>query len=180
MGRPLVLHPFVPGLREADQRPTRMALAASGLPVVDVPTPPDQPLAYAAALRRWWWAGAGPLLVCEQDKEPTPAALAGLLSCSHPWCAVAYPIYPAQTLLPAPVMAAGAFRPDGSLRWLQEPEDWADTAGLGLCRFQGAARTVRPPLVPFGPQFDAQVAARLRAHGLRCHVHWPPIAHRHG
>ncbi len=136
------------------------------------------PDALAAAVRLAGLCG-DPLLLLEGDKVPHAGALAGMAACPHPVCVGAYPLWPAQTGLPAAVSSAGEAKA-GGIRWLRPGDEWATTAGLGIVSLRPywcAMQSQRLVLPDWGPAFDAEVWRALGS--PRIHVHWPLSAHQH-
>jgi hypothetical protein len=110
------LHTYAPTTPLARTRATWAALAALAdwwtaqghtLTVVRCATPTT----YERAVRHWW--GRTDLLLTEHDVVPTVQALADLLTCPEPVCAVAYPLYADPVTLPVlqAALAAAATSP---------------------------------------------------------------------
>ena len=116
------LHTYAPDTPLARTRATWAALAALAdwwtaqghtLTVVRCATPTT----YERAVRHWW--GRADLLLTEHDVVPTLAALADLLTCPAPVCAVAYPLHWPSTVWArvAAALAALAADPAQAARW---------------------------------------------------------------
>lgn len=87
----IILHPWVRGVRPADQAFCWSALAgaeAAGFTVEHLELPATDPFAYARGLRRVW--GRDALLVIEHDVEPSLALLEALRDCPEDLCTRLY------------------------------------------------------------------------------------------
>ena len=153
----LVLHPYVPGLRPADQQKSWEAL--SELPkhwVTDLRAwPCTGDLDYADGLNRYWDEGEVMVLV-EHDIAPTWDEVVELWMCPHPFCAMDY---------------AGPGWPS----WAANP----DASCIGFAKLDGRLRqkTDRRPVVPRVHWHD--VGGVLTQVFGRPHIHEGPVAHYH-
>lgn len=153
----VLLHPYVPGHRPADQCPTWEALAD----LLDMEggqqwhVPCRNPQDYAMALRVAGGSGAD-VLVVEHDIVPTRELVTELVACEHPFCATDY------------VVEAGRL-------WSSLPEG----LGLGLALVRTAAweAITQWPRVPQVAWTD--VAGVMRDRLPPVHVHPGPAQHSH-
>lgn len=181
----ILLHPFAPHVPVERRGATEQALSelvpVLGWDVRHVAMPADEPERYGRSLAELW--GLDDLAVCEHDVVPTAEALRGLEQCPRPLCAVAYLLHPPSTGLPAPVMAHRVFTPGPNpWRWVTPEDQWADLVALGLIRVRkevGWAVAPRWEPAPWAG-LDGRMSVYLAQLGLRWHVHWPVVEHRHG
>jgi hypothetical protein len=139
--------------------------------VVDWPT--TDPLDNAAAIQFFWNRGQT-LCVLEQDVAPTPEQLLALERCSEgEICNQATHVGGASRL----GYDFRIRRADGTLRWGNDSDEWADLWPLGCTVFRPTAMR-RIPLIPATPwnELDTVLAHAL---GGRAHVHLPAAAHNH-
>jgi hypothetical protein len=152
-----ILHPYVPGVRPADQQPCWEALARLHAEevgqVLDFPCQDDY--AYAAGLERWWFDGET-IVIVEHDIAPTPDQVRELVKCPELFCSMDY---------------AGPGWPS-----------WAAStiaACVGLAKLDGKLRkmTDRRPVVPRVHWHD--VGGTLWDVFGPAHIHTGPVAHYH-
>jgi hypothetical protein len=153
----LVLHPYAPGVRPADQQPCWEALAdlrfTHGYDVLDYPC--VGPFGYRDALASVWYWKADVVIV-EHDIVPSPLELKALEVCPLEFCAFDYQCH-------------------GKGTWSEIPEG----LGLGLSKLSlKARRSVLPtPQVPKVPWAD--LAGNMRDRLPPVHLHPQLADHRH-
>lgn len=151
----IILHCYVPGVREDDQAKCWGALVPvrERWPVVDIELPRSE-LAYAQALRRWW--GIDTLVNIEHDVAPSVEAVEALGMCPQPLC----------TRPPGGAPAQDA----GQVCWLG-----CTKIALGVQQLVPWAPILRP-----WDKLDVDLTATLQqASGAFWHVHREPLEHYH-
>jgi hypothetical protein len=153
----IVLHPYVPGLRPADQAPCWEALSRirkmSGFSVVDERCEEEHD--YAEVLDHHFMEYVGVIIV-EHDIAPTPEQAIEMASCPEMFCAMDY---------------AGPSWPS----WAAVPY----ATGIGLAKLSGRLKvgSTRRPFVPRVHWHD--VGGALEQVIGRPHVHPGPVVHHH-
>jgi hypothetical protein len=152
-----ILHPYVPGLRPADQAPCWEALSVlrdeRGWDVYDIPCVEEYD--YAEGLNDWWEA-LDDVIIVEHDIAPTVEQVRELEECPEPFCSMDY---------------AG---PSWS-SWAAVP--YAVCIGLAKLSSRLREGSTRRPFVPRVHWHD--VGGALEQVIGRPHVHPGPVAHYH-
>lgn len=153
----VLLHPYVPGHRPADQAPCWEALHQVAL---DTAVRVHHficstPYSYAIQLDALFGFGAD-VVICEHDIVPRTCQVMELELCPEDFCAYDY-------------------RVSKHKCWSQVK----GAIGLGLCRFRVAAQSsiVARPRVPQVPYHDLGSTLGLRLGPV--HLHYPLADHRH-
>lgn len=179
----IILHAFNPRTAAVRTRPTwqRLELLRRHGRQVVIDWPTDGAKSYGEAIA-WCWGRGQDLCVLEQDLEPELAHLVALEECPRPVCMQAYQLHEGTVGSAAGVYAFRVFE-SGALRWGREGEEWADYFSLGCTRFRASAMVSMPPWSALNADgwayLDHWLAAFCHSAGLRVHIHWPAIPHRH-
>ena len=152
----IVLHCYVPGVREDDQAKCWEALVPvrARWPVLDVEVPPGADLGYAWAFRRAW--GKDTLLNIEHDVAPSLELVDALALCPEPLCT----------------------RPPGG----SPAQDAGQVCWLGCTKIALGVQLAVPwaPILRPWDKLDVDLTATLQqASGRYWHVHKEPLEHYH-
>ena len=165
----VILHPFVPGHRAADQLACRRALfrlRVIGWSVFDEALAAEDHEAYSRMLASWWRSGED-LLIVEHDVEVSPELVAEMAACASPLCSAPYQIYEGDEDFLAHLVRDGVH--------------WSVATILGATKITARARARSDPPGPtHWALLDGQLTSSL-AHDNGCewhlHTSYPPIHH---
>lgn len=164
----VILHPYVPGHREADQGPTWRVLGElrQRWEVEDMALGAD-PYGYWAGLFCRWHDGRT-WLVIEHDIEPSIGLVEEMLECPETMCTRPYATGPGQHEAVAQFEAGRV--------------PWSVAASLGCTKIAPAARAHPWPLPQpvHWSRLDTELTSRMtRLPGEMWHLHWGRLVHHH-
>lgn len=178
----IILHPFAPQSREADQNPCWQALEKIRRQgkhiVIDVPCYTKN--TYEDALKLVWGLGLD-IVIIEHDIALIHQMIDELDACDEFVCAQAYLLHPATTRLREDVFAHRKETYSGTT-WIREGASQADRFGFGLTKISAEAQKyVKPHMWETGDwhDLDSRVSEAFLNRGIQAHVHWPAVEHFH-
>ena len=165
----LLVHPYTPEVRPADQQKTWDAINHLHNIAVEHVKCPKGTAVWPMEFRRLW--GSTDIIICEHDIAVTQEAYNDLVSCTHTHCAYAYKLYNSLGNGIYSQLIGGVPIPKAC--------PYADQVGFGLTKIKQEVMSF-----PLHQQFtwsnmDSVVSRAIFLHHGAWHVHWPEIEHHH-
>lgn len=130
------------------------------------------------------WSSDRDIIVAEPDLVFSETDILALVECPFIACAYAYKLHPESTGLNHPVYAHRwkLKNPEAwpTTNWISENEPYADLVGLGLTKL---SRFLRREITKWEEgtwhTLDSRLSEAVNAIGMKFHIHWPELEHKH-